>query len=192
MKKNLILLLFVLTNLVSGQDKLVKDIDHDKKNDTVFIDTKTSKIICVLSTLNYKSVSSKSIEILNEHSGIKETKSGFVFYNDWMRAGYKNQFRYNSKTKKIQLIGMSRYEYGNAIGEGSGESSFNLLTGDYIGNWYYFDIARDSLFKLPTIKSNLKFTPIYLSDFSDEIYFSYADKCYDLFQKHKIIYMKTR
>jgi hypothetical protein len=192
MKKKLILLLFVLTNLVSGQNKLVKDIDHDKKNDTVFIDTKTSKIICVLSTLNYKSVSSKSIEILNEHSGIKETKSGFVFYNDWMRAGYKNQFRYNSKTKKIQLIGMSRYEYGNAIGEGSGESSFNLLTGDYIGNWYYFDIAKDSLIKIPTIKSSIEFTPIYLSDFSDETYYSYADKCYDLFQKHKIIYMKTR
>lgn len=193
MKKNIIIVtLTILTNLAFGQNKLVKDIDSDGKNDTIFIDVEKSRIVCVLSTLNYKSVSSKPIDILNEPSGITETKSGFEFFNDWMRAGYKNQFRYNSKTKKIQLIGMSRYEFGNAANDGSGESSVNLLTGDYIGNWNYYDMEKDSLIKIPTIKTKMKFKTINISDFSDETYFNYSEKCAELFHKHKKINMNKK
>ena len=156
--------LFLLTIFTQtfGQNKLVKDIDNDGKQDTVFVNVEKSTIICKLSTLNYKSVSSKPIEILNEQSGIIKTKNGFAFFNDWMRAGYKNYFRYNSKTKKIQLIGMSRYEFGNAVHDGSGESSVNLLTGDYIGNWNYNDIEKDNLIIIPTIKTKMKFKTINL------------------------------
>jgi hypothetical protein len=135
--------------------------------------------------MNYKPVVSKPIEILNETSGIAKTKNGFEFFNSWMRAGYKNQFRYNSKTKKIQLIGMSRYEFGNAVQDGSGESSVNLLTGDYIGNWNYFDIATDRLVKIPTIRKKMKFKPIILEDFSDDTYFNYAEKCAELYSRQK-------
>lgn len=149
----ILLILTAVTNFTFGQNKLVKDIDNDGKNDTINIDAEKSIIICKLSTLNYESVSSKPIEILKKSSGVIETKNGFEFFNDWMRAGYRNQFRYNSKTKKIQLIGMSRYEFGNAANDGSGESSVNLLTGGYIGNWNYYDWDKDSLIKIPTISS---------------------------------------
>lgn len=197
MKKIIIISsLTIFTNFTFGQNKLVKDIDNDGKNDTVFIDVEKSTIVCNLSTLNYKSVSSKPIEILNESSRVLETKNGFAFFNDWMRAGYKNQFRYNSKTKKIQLIGMSRYEFGNAANDGSGESSVNLLTGDYIGNWNYFDHLANNeegeLVKIPTIKSKMKFKIINIEDFSDEIYFNYAEKCAELYHKQKKIRMNEK
>lgn len=182
MKKNIIILT-LLTNFAFGQKKLIKDIDNDGKNDTVFIDAEKSTIVCNLSTLNYKSISSKPIEILNVTSGVIATKNGFEFFNDWMRAGYKNQFRYNSKTKKIQLIGMSRYEFGNAANDGSGESSVNLLTGDYIGNWNYYDMKKNSLIKIPTIKTKMKFKIVNIEDFSDETYFGYAEKCAELYHK---------
>lgn len=189
MKKIIIIFtLTICTNFLLGQNKLVKDIDNDGKNDTVFVDVEKSTIVCILSTLNYKSVSSKPIEILNESSGITETKNGFEFFNNWMRAGYKNQFRYNTKTKKIQLIGMSRYEFGNAANDGSGESSVNLLTGDYIGNWNYSDQETDILIKIPTIKTKMKFKNINLEDFTEETYFNYAEKCAELYHKNK----KTR
>ena len=149
-------------------------------------------IVCKLSTLNYESISSKPIEILNEPSGIIETKNGFAFFNDWMRAGYKNQFRYNSKTKRIQLIGMSRYEFGNAANDGSGESSVNLLTGDYIGNWNYYDMEKDSLIKIPTIRTKIKIKTINLEDFSDETYFNYAEKCAELYHKSMKITMNKK
>jgi hypothetical protein len=177
--------LTIVANYTFGQNKLVNDIDNDGKKDSIFIEVDKSTIVCKLSTLNYKPVSSKPIEILNEHSGIIETKNGFAFFNDWMRAGYKNQFRFNSKTKKIQLIGMSRYEFGNAVQDGSGESSVNLLTGDYIGNWNYYDIEKDTLIKLPIIRTKMKFKTINLEDFNDESYFNYAEKCAKLYQRQK-------
>lgn len=186
----------IVTNFTFGQNKLVKDIDNDGKNDTIFVDVEKSTIVCNLSTLNYKSISSKPIEILNEPSGVIETKNGFAFFNDWMRAGYKNQFRYNSKTKKIQLIGMSRYEFGNAVNDGSGESSVNLLTGDYIGNWNYFDYLANNeegeLVKISTIRTKMKFKAINLEDFSDETYFNYAERCAELYHKHKEINMNKK
>lgn len=193
MKKSVVTLIFLLTQLiVFGQNKLLKDIDHDGITDTVYVDSTKHTIVCKLSTKDYRPISSKPIEILNLNSGVIKTKSGFEFFNDWMRAGYKNQFRYNTKTKKIQLIGMSRYEFGNAANDGSGESSANLLTEDYIGNWNYYDMDKDELIKIPTIKTKMKFSLINLEDFGEEIYFGYAKRCAELFHKHKKIKMNKK
>jgi hypothetical protein len=197
MKKIIIIItLTILTNFAFGQNKLVKDIDNDGKNDTIFIDAEKLTIICNLSTLNYKSISSKPFETLSERFGVLPTKNGFEFFNDWMRSGEKNQFRYNSKTKKIQLIGMSRYEFGNFANDGSGESSVNLLTGDYIGNWnYYNDLANNKegeLVKIPTIKTKMKFKIINLDNFSDKTSSNFAKKCYELYDKHKKIKMNKK
>jgi hypothetical protein len=85
---------------------------------------------------------------------------------------------------------MSRYEFGNAVQDGSGESSVNLLTGDYIGNWNYFDIVTDRLVKIPTIRKKMKFKPIILEDFSDDTYFNYAEKCAELYNRQKEISLK--
>ncbi|MFM6934204.1 MAG: hypothetical protein ACKOXP_02085, partial [Flavobacteriales bacterium] len=105
----------------------------------------------------------------------------------FMRAGYKNQFRYNPKSKSVQLIGMSRYDYGNAVGDGSGESSVNLLTNEYIGIWSYFDLSTNKLIKIPTIKSIMHFNETNLEDFSENTYFNYADRCSELYDKYKQI-----
>lgn len=173
---------------------LYKDVDNDSIIDTVYIDSIKSAIVCKLSTYNFNKITSKPIDILNDQSGINETINGFEFFNDWMRSGYKNQFRFNQKTRKIQLIGMSRYEFGNAANDGSGESSVNLLSGDYIGDWNYFDYKANNekgeLIKIPTIKAKMKFKVINLEDFSDEIYFDFAEKCSALFYKQKEIKMK--
>jgi hypothetical protein len=190
MKYSVIILIVLLFPIVSfGQEKLINDIDNDNVVDTTYLDTATSTIICKLSTKNFKAVSSKPIEILNSNSGIIETKNGFTFFNDWMRSGYKNQFRYNAKTKKIQLIGMSRYEFGPANNDGSGESSVNLLTAEYIGNWNYYDYLANNeegeLVKIPTIKAIMKFKIINLEDFEEEVYFGYSERCAELYHKHK-------
>ena len=192
MKKTTITLLFILIQIIAfGQEKLIKDIDNDGVKDTIFVDSINSTIVCKLSTNNFKPSFSKPIGILNNPSGIVETKNGFEFFNDWMRAGYKNQFRYNSKTKKIQLIGMSRYEFGPASNDGSGESSVNLLTGNYIGDWNYYDFLANNeegeLVKMKTIKTKMNFKVINLEDFDDNVYFGYADRCSTLYEKYKKI-----
>lgn len=196
MKTSVITFFFIiLPQFIFGQNKLSKDLDNDGIKDIVFVDSATSTIVCKLSTKNFKPISCKPIEMLNDPSGISKTKNGFEFFNNWMRAGYRTQFRYNPKTKKIQLIGMSRYEFGNATNDGSGESSVNLLTGDYIGDWNYFDYSAKNengeLIKIPTIKTKMKFKIINLEDFGEEIYFGYAEKCSELFHKYKSIHKKN-
>ncbi len=187
-----IILLTCIQMHAFGQDKLMKDLDGDAINDTVYVDNTFSKIVCQLSSQHFRKMQSKEIEILNEQSGLTATKNGFEFFNDWMRAGYTNQFRYDSKSKKIQLIGMSRYEFGNATNDGSGESSVNLLTNNYIGNWNYFDEQHEKLISIPTIKTKMMIPKTYLETFSDQTYFDYAEKCSALYNKQKVELMKKR
>lgn len=191
MKSILIFLTFLtITHIAKGQNSLIKDLDNDGIKDTVFVDGNTSKIVCLLSTLAYQPIFSKHIEILNETARITATNSGFEFSIDWMRAGYKNQFSYNSKIQKIQLIGMTVYSFGNAANDGSGEGKLNVLTSEYIGNWNYFDPKKEKLIKIPTIYSKISVDTIYLEDFSDETYFHFGEKCSELFEKHKKLKFK--
>lgn len=172
----------------NAQQKLIRDIDFDGINDTIYLDENEAVIVAKISTQQFKKIKSQPLEITPQ-SFIEATKNGFEFQNNWMRAGYANQFRYEKKEKRIRLIGMSRYEFGNAANDGSGESSVNLLTNDYIGEWNYFDhLANDEngeLVKIPTIKTKMQFGKIYLEDFSDGSYFKFAEKCSDLYQKGK-------
>lgn len=103
-------------------------------------------------------------------SEVRPTKNGFEFSNNWMRAGYACQFRYNPTSKKIQLIGMSRYEFGPASNDGSGKSSVNLLTNDYIGNWNYWVDEPGELIPTKIIKQKMVFSTIYFDNFGDDVF----------------------
>jgi len=181
--------LSLCTNFAFGQQKLVKDIDFDGVQDTVYLDAETSEIVCRLSGTKFKKISSKGIDESADFVHIGATKNGFECRINWMRAGYANQFRYNKALKKVQLIGMSRYEFGNAANDGSGESSVNLLTGDYIGDWNYFDDLANKgngeLIKIPQIKTKLLFKQTFLEDFSVANYELYADSCSKLYEQAK-------
>jgi len=191
--KTTFLFLFTLLQITAySQNKLVKDLDNDRVMDSVYIDSTKYTIVCRLSTQQFKRTESQPIEILNESSSIKEAKNGFYFNNNWMRAGYSNQFRYDSKSKKMQLIGMSRYEFGNAANDGSGESSVNLLTGNYIGNWNYYDQEKEELVSIPTIITKMKLSATDLESFSENTYFGFAEKCSELFYKGKEKNMKGK
>lgn len=172
-----------------AQKKLVKDIDFDDKADTVYIDEKEWKIICRLSSQNFKKIKSKPLEIYTDQSDIKPTRNGFQWKNDWMRAGYATQFRYEKKEKRIRLIGISEYAFGNAANDGSGEASANLLTGDYIGDWNYYDLLANNeegkLVKIPTIKAKLNFKKVYLEDFETETYYNIQAQISPVVKKHQ-------
>jgi len=111
---------------------------------------------------------------------------------------YKNVCRFcrpvplRQDRKKVQLIGMNRYESGNASNDGSGELSINLLTHDYIGNWNYFDQDKMKLVKIPAIKCKMPFKTVYLENFSEGIYTPYADKCAKLYNLEKKPILRKR
>lgn len=76
----------------SHKNYLLKDIDGDNIKDTIYVDLEKSMIVCKLSSNGFKEISSKPIGILNLQCGVIETRNGFEFFNDWMRAGYKNKY----------------------------------------------------------------------------------------------------
>lgn len=188
-KALLTFVLFLSQLLVFGQEKLVKDLDADGLKDTVYLSRKESIIVCRLSSQKFTKVQSEPLGNLDDNADIRATRNGFELFNDWMRTGYKSQFRYNKNTKKVQLIGMSRYSYGGATHDGSGESSLNLLTHDYIGDWNYFNPSANKgagkLVKIPTIRTKMKFKTINLETFSEATYTDYEDKCTKLYEKHQ-------
>ncbi|WP_316735697.1 hypothetical protein [Pedobacter aquatilis] len=174
-------------------DTLNIDLDKDSKTDQVIFDREKAIIIVKLSTHHFKPMFSEQMEIDPVSSGVREKRGSFEFANNWMRAGYTCQFRYNAKAKKMQLIGMTRYEFGPANNDGSGESSVNLLTNNYIGNWNYWDDDENRLVAMPPIKRKMIFAPTYLSGFDSAIS-KYTDLCSKLYYQHKksILAKKTR
>lgn len=188
--KNILLTLLILSQYLSFSqsfERFEKDIDFDNVYDTIYVDYDKATIVCKLSSLDFKKTESLPIESLTEQSGVSSSKNGFKYNNIWMRAGYSSQFKYNKKTKKIELIGMSRYEFGNAANDGSGESSVNLLTDDYIGNWNYYDHETDELKKIPSIKTKMYLSTVSLNQFNEKTYSNYSEQCAKLFHRFKEI-----
>lgn len=187
--KLIALFLGLIQSSAFAQNKLVKDLDFDGKNDTVYIDQKDNRIVCRLSTQNFKKLRSKAIEMSTDNGYLKPTRNGFELRNNWMRAGYAGQFRYEKVEKRIRLIGISEYAFGNAALDGSGEASANLLTGDYIGNWNYYDHLANNengeLVKIPTIKAKLKFAKVYLEDFETETYYNIQAQISPIIEKYQ-------
>lgn len=107
-----------------------------------------------------------------------------------MRAGYANQFRYEEKDKKIRLIGMSRYEFGPASNNGSGESSVNLLTNSYIGEWNAYESEKERLIKMPTLATKMYFPKIYLENYDESYQDNYQEQCSALYYKQRSKYEK--
>lgn len=197
MKKLIIIAGILILKLSTyAQKKLVKDIDFDGRPDTVYLDENENKMICRLSTQNFKKLKSKKIETDGDNTSLEPKKNGFEISTNWMRSGYACQFRYQKNEKRMRLIGMSEYAFGNATHDGSGEASINLLTGDYVGDWHYFDYSANNekgeLVKIPTIKAKMQIKKIYLEDFDGEQYDAISEKFIALIEKHKILEIKRR
>jgi len=191
MKRIVLVLCMIMCQSISyAQTELVKDIDGDNMQDTVYVDTKESTLVCKLSSHDYNSIKSYYIDIRDVECSVSSARNGFYFSKDWMRSGYKCQFRYDNRLRKIQLIGMSRYEFGGATNDGSGKSSVNLLNNRYVGEWKCFDELSLVLLKIPTIKQKMELPVTYLSSFDDEISNLYLSKCSELYSKNRKLVIK--
>lgn len=167
-------------------DTLIKDLDADKYADSIFFDKTSSRIICKLSSQGFEEIKSKELENIDfVMAGIRTLNHGFEFFNNWMRAGYSCFFSYDKARKKIRLTAINRYEFGNAVNDGSGNSSINLITHQYLGNWNYFDEEKEKLVKMPAIKKNLVLPYTDLQNFSEQQVEAYIFKCSDLYETLK-------
>lgn len=154
------------------------------------MDSDTKKLVCLLSIQHFKKMESQGIPSLNFGNTLVETKKGFEFWNDYGRSGFINEFLYNKVTNKMQLIKITRTDYdiswtkyGEKVKGGSGKSTINLLTNDYIGNFYA--VIDEKLIKLPLINAKIVFPETTIENFSDAIYFDFEKKCITLYEEQK-------
>lgn len=189
MKLFLIPLLLFFSFKLYSQQVLIKDVDFDSVSDTVYIDLDSLYIVCKLSSQEFVPVFSKANGLEDGEFGIAATQNGFEYFNNAMRGGSKCQFQFDIEAKKVRLIGMSRYELGNAANDGSGQSSINLLTGDYIGDWNCYDLAakrgKGKLVKIPTIRAKMQFEITYLENFHAGIFFDFMERCSKLYSENR-------
>ncbi len=176
----------------SKGDTLNVDLDKDLKLDVVVFNKEKGVIIIKLSTQKFRPVETGVFSFDPIMAGLKLTRNGFEYFNDWMRAGYTCQFRYDAVTKQVKLIGMTNYEFGPANNNGSGEASVNLITNKYIGNWNYWDDDEDKLIAIPTIKQKMTLPQIYLSDFSDDVIIDYQRRSSKLYYEARDRILKAK
>lgn len=182
MKKLLSILCICILQISFAQ--VIKDLDGDQINDTARFN-KDVEIVVKLSSQNFKPMISKEHFEYGAYPELRSTKSGFEYAENFMRGGFAIQFRYEPKDKKIRLIGMRRFEFGPANNDGSGESSVNLLTNQYIGDWNYWDEEDSELKKIPTIRKKMVFPKVYLDGNIIETFETYQEKCSNWFNAEK-------
>jgi len=163
--------------------KLSKDLDGDKVADKVYLDVESNRFVCELSSQKFKKVFSGPFEEEADIS-LRATKNGFEIGVNYMRAGHSYQFQYERETKKIRLIGMDRYEFGPANNDGSGKSSVNLLTRQYIADWNFYDAQNEELVKIPTVKKKMDFPKIYFTSIGN-VYENYLEKDVEYYRAEK-------
>ena len=175
MFRKTVLFLVIFPMLIFAQEnKLIADFDGDKVPDKVYLDSNIGAVVYELSSQKFKKVASDGFED-NGEIFFEQTENGFKVKMNQMRAGNSYQFRYEKESGKMRLIGMERYEFGPANNDGSGESSVNLLTNMYAGEWNYFDNKKAQLVKIPTIKKKMVFRKTYFETLKNE-FSTYADK----------------
>ena len=181
------LLFFLFPTLIFAQEKILSaDFDGDKINDKVYLDSKIGAVVYQLSSQKFKKVSSDQFEDSGEIFFYK-AKNGFRVSLNQMRASNAYQFRFEKETGKMRLIGMERDEFGPANNDGSGESSVNLLTNTYIGEWNYWDNHKTELIKIPTIKKKMVLPKAYFDNLGNafSIYIN-KDTSYYLAEKKRL------
>lgn len=146
---------------------LEKDIDGDNIADTIRLDSAKSCIVCQLSGENFTPVYSPEIYLDNMNgmgSSLGDTKDGFYYSFNWMRAGESICFRYEPETKRIRAVSYYSYAFGNAANDGKNDLNFDLLTGKCSGVSYYFDYEKEEL--IPNkIELEISVPLMYLEDF---------------------------
>lgn len=191
LKNVVVLLSLLLTSTISQaqrdikNDTLIVDLDFDKKADTVILDRANTIINCKLSTKKFVVIKSLKLDLDEPQAGIRKKGNGFTYFIPHMRSGYHCDFIYNKRLQKIQLIAIDRYEFGPANNDGSGESSINLLTNNYVGDWNYYDLENEELVKIATIKRKMVLQKTYLQNFDDDIVYKYINSCAKLFNTAK-------
>lgn len=162
-----IALFFSMSLTTFAKGLVVKDFDGDGKFDKIAINFKTNKIDFFLSSSDYVKQNSLAFINLDQNTKIEETKKGFKLTNKIGDVLFTSYFRYNRKTKKMELFGIKRLMVSDDFTQENGESFYNATTKEYIAKWNSFDKTSNKVIALPIYRTNIDLEAISLNDFND-------------------------
>ncbi len=168
MKRIILLCSLVLSVAVSyaQETKVTADLDGDGKPDKFWING--DKVQYQLSTQKNVTKSSKPLDIEGLNNTLSVSKN-VVSMSMWaMRYGGSLKLRYDKIAGDFRVIGHDSENFGPANNDGSGKSSYNLLTGDYVANWNRWDEEKEKLIPQPTIKKKIPAKKYYLLKLDDK------------------------
>jgi hypothetical protein len=172
MKPLLTALLFGLSTSLFAQKTIKVDLDGDKILDKVTL-TKPNemgfgnKILYTLSTQKNRQFSSGVIE--GGRIGLEAKKNILIVTISPMRSVQTAKFRYDKALKQVKLIGYDDEQFGNGMNDGSGHSSYNLLTGQYEALWHRYDEEKKKLVAQPKIVKTIPAKTHLLKGFTGEV-----------------------
>jgi hypothetical protein len=171
-----ILFLFICIN-ANAQTSVAIDFEGDGILDSAKImEAKDGyKLLITLSSLGNKKIVSK-VFMGGQENSLQVTKNVLRMHNQFMRGENAFVFRYDAKLKQVKIIGYDNTQYGNAANDGSGSSSYNLVTGVYVANWNHWNEKKNTLEAMPTVRKKLKAQNYFLVNFGDDM----VDKFYKL------------
>lgn len=153
--------------------KVVYDFDGDGKEDVFQIGE--GYLSYALSSQKEKEVRSKGAGY-SDQTWLELVKNVVVYQCQFNRGQNTFKFRYDPKLGQFKLIGYDNDQFGNAVNDGSGSVSYNLLTGSYIAQWFYFDHKKEILIRKPEIRKKLLVKPYLFTDFGDAM----IDQLYEM------------
>jgi hypothetical protein len=165
----LVALTAFLSTALFGQSQVQIDFESDGKMDNATL-KKTEEGYFLQYTLSSdgKKHTTPTITMGGDENSLSVKKNVLTISSQFMRGENYFKFRYDNKLKKIILIGYDNTQYGNATNDGSGSSSYNLLTGNYVANWNSFGEKKNDLIALPPISKKLPIKIYPLDNFSDD------------------------
>lgn len=177
--------LLALTMLLSialyAHEQVKVDLDNDGKPDNVSLIQNGDNEYSIQYTLSESGKKHATQNISGGDENKLSVKNNILIVSSqFMRGENYFKFRYDKRRKEIILIGYDNIQYGNATNSGSGNESYNLLTGDYEAKWNWFDEKTGKLISLPTIRKKLPIHIFTLEDFSNRT----IDTLYDLGYKY--------
>jgi hypothetical protein len=169
-------LILLTANILQAQNTLSYDFDGDGKQDkmTLLQGENEYMITYSLSSLK-KAFTSKKVTTSGQTNRLEMNKNVVVLFSQFMRGENIFKFRYDAKLKQMKLIGFDNNQYGNAVHDGSGSSSYNLSTGLYEANWNHYDGETNQLLSVPKMSKKYPVKNYTLNNFSDAV----IDKLYD-------------
>lgn len=168
------------------QEISLGDIDDDNITDTLYYHAPDSVIVFLLSSNGFQPLLQEYYmdSMDPEHTYFSAFNGGFMITTNHMRASDIYSYSYEPDSKRFRLSGYFHENFGNALNDGSGTMFLDLITGEFTGDWSYYDLESDSLISLPTAAVHVDNPAIYLDD--DIVDFSFPG--YELYENYKEAY----